>query len=96
MISSAGENLGCFLTREAAEAASETGQERLLSVIGETARLEQREVLEIIDPDEPRVRLDAGHLRHAGGPARRRTVRSRRSRTKEVVYLGQSNDRPPP
>src|SRR4029450_5977282 len=38
VVSSAGENLGCFLDREAAEARlQETGQERLLQVIGETA-----------------------------------------------------------
>ncbi|HEX5903004.1 MAG TPA: protein translocase subunit SecD [Actinomycetota bacterium] len=54
VLSSAGENLGCFLSREDAEARlQETGQERLLQVIGQTARLEQREVLEVLAPATP-------------------------------------------
>jgi preprotein translocase subunit SecD len=54
VVSSAGENLGCFLDRDAAEARlQETGQERLLQVIGETARLEQREVLGVLNPTDP-------------------------------------------
>jgi preprotein translocase subunit SecD len=54
VVSSAGTDLGCFLTRDAAQARlQETGQERLLQVIGETARLEQREVLGILTPSDP-------------------------------------------
>src|SRR4249920_149859 len=54
VVSSAGEDLGCFLDRDAAEARlQETGQERLLQVIGETARLEQREVLGVLAPSDP-------------------------------------------
>jgi preprotein translocase subunit SecD len=54
VVSSAGKNLGCFLDRDSAEARlQETGQERLLQVIGETARLEQREVLGVINPTDP-------------------------------------------
>jgi preprotein translocase subunit SecD len=54
VVSSAGENLGCFLDREAAEARlQETGQERLLQVIGETARLEEREVIGVLAPTDP-------------------------------------------
>jgi preprotein translocase subunit SecD len=54
VLSSAGESLGCFLDRESAEARlQETGQERLLQVIGETARLEQREVLGVLAPSDP-------------------------------------------
>jgi preprotein translocase subunit SecD len=54
VVSSAEENLGCFLDRESAEARlQETGQERLLQVIGETARLEQREVLGVLPPSDP-------------------------------------------
>lgn len=46
VISSAEQNLGCFLTRDLAEARlQETGQDRLLTVIGQTARLEFRPVL---------------------------------------------------
>jgi preprotein translocase subunit SecD len=54
VVSSAGQDLGCFLSRESAEARlQETGQERLLQVIGETARLEQREVLDTLVPSDP-------------------------------------------
>jgi preprotein translocase subunit SecD len=54
VVSSAAENLGCFLDRESAEARlQETGQERLLQVIGETARLEEREVLGVLAPTDP-------------------------------------------
>jgi preprotein translocase subunit SecD len=54
VVSSAGENLGCYLDRPPAEARlQETGQERLLQVIGETARLEQREVLGVLQPTDP-------------------------------------------
>lgn len=54
VLSSAGTDLGCFLSRDEAEAKlQETGQERLLQVIGTTARLEQREVLQVIDVGTP-------------------------------------------
>ena len=54
VVSSAGKSLGCSLNRDSAEARlQETGQERLLQVIGETARLEQREVLGTITPTDP-------------------------------------------
>ena len=54
VVSSANKDLGCFLDRDSAEARlQETGQERLLQVIGETARLEQREVLGQINPTDP-------------------------------------------
>jgi preprotein translocase subunit SecD len=51
VISSAGRGLGCFLSREDADARlQETGQERLLQVIGQTARLELREVRGALTP----------------------------------------------
>ena len=54
VVSSASKDLGCFLDRESAEARlQETGQERLLQVIGQTARLEQREVLNVFVPTDP-------------------------------------------
>jgi preprotein translocase subunit SecD len=54
VVSSADTDLGCFLSRESAEARlQETGQERLLQVIGQTARLEQREVLGQLTPASP-------------------------------------------
>ncbi len=53
-ITSAGTNQGCYLTRDGAQARlQETGQERLLQVIGTTARLEQREVLETLTSSSP-------------------------------------------
>ncbi len=55
VVSSAGEGLGCFLSEAAAEQRQrDTGQERLLQVIGETARLEERAVLDVIAPQDPR------------------------------------------
>jgi preprotein translocase subunit SecD len=54
VVSSADKPLGCFLTREAAQARlQETGQERLLQVIGQTARLEEREVIQTVTPSDP-------------------------------------------
>ena len=54
VVSSAEQQLGCFLSREAAQARlQETGQERLLQVIGQTARLEFREVREVLTPATP-------------------------------------------
>ena len=54
VVSAADEDLGCFPTRAvAASKQRETGQERLLKVIGETARLEQRPTLAIISPGSP-------------------------------------------
>jgi protein-export membrane protein SecD len=55
VVSSANEELGCFTTQEAAqERQRETGQQRLLSLIGKTARLEERPTLEIVAPTDPR------------------------------------------
>jgi preprotein translocase subunit SecD len=54
VISSAGQNLGCFLSRDAAQVKlQETGQERLLELIGQTARLEQRQVLQVLVQGDP-------------------------------------------
>jgi preprotein translocase subunit SecD len=54
VVSSAGEDLGCFRLRPDAETQQrETGQQRLIDVIGTTARLEQREVLEVAVPGSP-------------------------------------------
>jgi preprotein translocase subunit SecD len=53
VISSADKNLGCFLTRDQATAQLQrTGQERLLQVIGTTARLEQRKVNAELTPGQ--------------------------------------------
>ncbi len=54
VISSSGKNLGCYLTSDPAQVRLQsTGQERLLQVIGTTARLEQREVLAVLSPNDP-------------------------------------------
>ncbi len=54
VISSDDVNLGCSLTREEAQARLQnTGQSRLLELIGTTARLEQREVLATLVPGDP-------------------------------------------
>jgi preprotein translocase subunit SecD len=54
VVSSAGTGLGCFLTRDLASAQLQrTGQERLLQVIGTTARLEQRKVNGTLEPGQP-------------------------------------------
>ncbi len=54
VVSAQDQDLGCFSTQEAAsERQRETGQERLLQLIGKTARLEERPTLEIIPPNDP-------------------------------------------
>jgi protein-export membrane protein SecD len=55
VVSSVGEQLGCSVRRDAAvDLQRQSGQERLLRVIGETARLEERAVLEIVPASDPR------------------------------------------
>jgi preprotein translocase subunit SecD len=54
VISSADKSLGCFLTRDKAQARlQETGQDRLIKLIGTTARLEERQVQGTIAPGDP-------------------------------------------
>ena len=55
VVSSVGEQLGCSVRRdEAVDLQRQSGQERLLRVIGETARLEERAVLEVVPVSDPR------------------------------------------
>jgi len=55
VVSSAGKQLGCSVSRDQAESLRrQSGQERLLRVIGETARLEERRVLEVVPATDPR------------------------------------------
>jgi preprotein translocase subunit SecD len=55
VVSSAGEGLGCSVRRDQAEELQrQSGQERLLRVIGQTARLEERKVLEVVPASDPR------------------------------------------
>jgi preprotein translocase subunit SecD len=54
VISSADQNLGCFIDRASAEEQQRaTGQQRLLDVIGQTARLEERPVIAVIPASDP-------------------------------------------
>ena len=54
VVSSADQNLGCFIDRASAEEQQRaTGQQRLLDVIGQTARLEERPVLAVVPPGDP-------------------------------------------
>ena len=54
VISSGEENLGCFIDRASAEERQRsTGQQRLLDVIGQTARLEERPVISIVSQQDP-------------------------------------------
>jgi preprotein translocase subunit SecD len=54
VISSGGQDLGCFIDRDSAEEQQRaTGQQRLLDVIGQTARLEERPVIAVIPPSDP-------------------------------------------
>ncbi len=92
VLSSADRQLGCFLTRDAAEARlQETGQERLLQVIGQTARLEQREVLETLTPTTPGY--DATPLTCAG-PAERESEACtfEALRDQQVVFLDRDGE----
>jgi preprotein translocase subunit SecD len=54
VVSAAGQDLGCYISQSDAETKQrETGQDRLLAVIGKTARLEQRQVLATIVQGDP-------------------------------------------
>jgi preprotein translocase subunit SecD len=55
VVSAQDQDLGCYTSRDAAtERQRETGQQRLLELIGKTARLEERPTLEIVAPNDPR------------------------------------------
>ncbi len=87
---SGGTNLGCYLSRDEASARQkETGQQHLLQVIGETARLEERQVQQILQP---------GSSDYASVPLTCATAADQQTpacsfdalRTKNVVYPGQA------
>jgi preprotein translocase subunit SecD len=92
VLSSADEELGCFLSQESAEARlQETGQERLLQVIGQTARLEQREVLQVLTPADPEY---ASTPVTCGTEAERATdaCSFESLRTEDVVFLDREDE----
>jgi protein-export membrane protein SecD/preprotein translocase SecF subunit len=92
VVSSQGEDLGCFVDRAAAEERQrETGQQRLLGVIGQTARLEERATLEIVSPQDPRY---ATLATTCGTPEEQESEECKGSALddQEVVYLdGEGN-----
>ena len=92
VVSSADQSLGCFMSREQAQARlQETGQERLLQVIGTTARLEEREVIETLTPSS--AGYDAAPVTCAE-PAQQETSACtfETLRDQDVVFLGQDGE----
>ena len=90
VVSSIGKGLGCFLTTAAAQAKLQaTGQERLLQVIGTTARLEQRQVIAILTPGSSGY--DSTQVTPCTTPAEKQTAACSFSalRNKDVVFLSQ-------
>jgi preprotein translocase subunit SecD len=84
VVSSGGEELGCSVRREQAEELQRaSGQERLLRVIGQTARLEERQVLEIVAPADPRP-VTCGTADERGLPR----CAHEALEDEEVVYVG--------
>ena len=92
VISSADQNLGCFLDQDVGRASSSARRVRsgCCRVIGQTARLEQRAVIEVIDPARPRVRLDAGDLRHRRRSVEKPECCAQALESQEVVYLDEA------
>jgi protein-export membrane protein SecD len=91
VVSSTDEDLGCFRERSAAtERARQTGQRRLLDVIGTTARLEERPTLEIVTASDPRYQS----LAVTCPPEEQETPRCTGNALdqEEVVYLDPSTD----
>jgi preprotein translocase subunit SecD len=88
VIGSSGKNLGCYLTPEEADARQkETGQQHLLDVIGQTARLEERRVQSIIsstDPSFATTPLTCATPTEQATPA----CSFQRLANQDVVYLG--------
>jgi preprotein translocase subunit SecD len=92
VVSSAGQDLGCFLTQDKAQARlQETGQERLLQVIGTTARLEQREVIQELVPGS--AEYDATPVTCATEAERETDACSFEAlKDQDVVFLGQDGE----
>jgi len=89
VISSAGKNLGCFLTRDEAVAQQkETGQQHLLDVIGQTARLEERVVQQVLSPSDP-TPLTCATAAEQQTPA----CSFEALANKQVVYAGQGGSK---
>jgi preprotein translocase subunit SecD len=92
VVSSADEDLGCYVSRSKAESRlQETGQERLLQVIGTTARLEEREVLGVQVPTDETY--DATPVTCATAAERDSEECSFEAlRDQDVVFLGEDGE----
>jgi preprotein translocase subunit SecD len=92
VLSSAEQQLGCYISRDKAEARlQETGQERLLQVIGTTARLEEREVLGVLIPTDDAY--DATPVTCATAAEQESEECSFEAlRDQDVVYLGEDGE----
>jgi preprotein translocase subunit SecD len=92
VVSSAGRDLGCYFDREDARARlQETGQERLLQVIGQTARLEFREVQEELTPGSPTYDATPA-ICSTPAEAESPECSFEQLRGEDVVFLGQDGE----
>lgn len=93
VLSSAGENLGCYVSQTAAaERQRETGQQRLLDVIGTTARLEERQTIAIVTPGDPSY----GALAITCGTLEEKTTKRCKGNAldgEDVVYLDEQGNK---
>jgi preprotein translocase subunit SecD len=91
VVSSAKQTLGCFLTRDKAQARlQETGQDRLIKLIGTTARLEERQVLGTLAPGDPQYQstpVTCGTVAEQSQPKCSFEALEKQN----VTYLGQGN-----
>ncbi len=93
VISSGDENLGCFIDRTSAEERQRsTGQQRLLDVIGQTARLEERPVIAVVSPQDPAYAATPVTCASEAERERRECSFSRLE-TEEVVYEDEVGNR---
>jgi preprotein translocase subunit SecD len=93
VVSSVGEDLGCYLSLSAAQQRQrETGQQRLLDVIGTTARLEERPTISVISPQAPEFALVPVTC---GTPEEQATLECKGGAQdgNEVVYLDESGNK---
>lgn len=91
--SSGGANEGCFLNQaDATEKLKEIGTGRLIDIIGQTARLEERQVLQVIPPADPSYTttpLTCSTPQEDATPACQPTVLD----SKNVVYVDENENK---
>jgi preprotein translocase subunit SecD len=91
VVSSQGADLGCYSTSDAAtERQRETGQESLIRLIGQTARLEERPTIAIVTPADPSYKS----ITLTCPPAQQETkaCQSNANDATDVWYPDQNND----